>query len=146
MKNKKKIISVVLVVALAVVCYVPVTAKASSSTIPSWTMDFNLEGRHVVDDPYMAGDYSLFKLRLINGTLTFKFDAECSLPKSKRYVVYLMDGATDKKVESFYLYAINNQYKTFNNLTSSSYYLKYSNGYDPDIVGCMYASSDNLFY
>lgn len=146
MKIKKRLISVVLVVALAVVCYIPVTAKASSSAIPSWTMDFELEGLHIVDDPYIGGYYSLFKLSPIDGTLTFKFDGECSLPKSYRYVVYLMDGETDKRVDSFYLYAINNQYKTFNNLTSSSYYLKYSNGYDPDIAGYMYASSDNLFY
>lgn len=146
MKINKKLMSLVFAVALLVMCLAPITAQASSTTIPDWTLDFYQEGLHIVEDPYMGGHYSTFKIEPINGSLTFKFNAECALPKTSRYVIYLIDGVTNKTVQSFEIYATDNQYKTFNNLTSSSYYLKYANGYNPDIVGHMYVSSDNLFY
>lgn len=145
MNKLKKLVTLCICCAMAACFIVTPLAKASSSEIPDSTLDFYYEGISLYDEPYMGGEYSSFQFEALgNGTLTFKFDAECSVPKTTRYAIGLRDGRTGQTVESRYINATNNQYVTFYNLTPyKSYYLKFSG--NSDIKGKLYVSKTGVF-
>lgn len=144
MNKLKKLVTLCICCAMAACFIATPVAKASITEVPTITFNFSDKVNPIYDEFYMGGEYSNFKFEpLGNGTLTFKFDAECPLPKNTRYSISLVDGITHKIVETRYIYAINNQYLTFKNLNSYNYYIKF--GGNDDIMGMMYLSKTGIF-
>lgn len=144
MKKIKKIVALFFTFALTFFVLEPAITKASSPSIPTYVLDFDLEGVSIYEEPYMGGHYSNVAFCPNGSTITIKFNAECQLPLNTILSMDLIDGVTGKTVGTKTIYATNNQYATYSGLNSSHYYyLKFPGG--SDVRGHFYLSKNGIF-